>query len=102
MTRKRADSTVYLGERLVKELAAYRDRYPLPPSASSVVREAVSQYLAEEDPGPSYSPAQWVRATQALLDQLKERGVDIDPSTILAAVDQAEEDRIREILGEPE
>ena len=99
MPRKRADTTIYLGEALVKKLSEYREQYPISPSTSFIVREAVARYLEEEEPGSLQTPGQWVRATQLLVEQLKERGVRVTTEAILAAIDEAEEERIRSALG---
>ncbi|MEW6045464.1 MAG: hypothetical protein AB1609_03150 [Bacillota bacterium] len=99
MRRKRVESTVYLGRELVRQLAEYRRRFAIPPSASAVVREALARYLADEIGVRDLPPGEWVRATEPLLSRLKQQGVHVTTEAILEAIRVSEEQRTRAMLG---
>lgn len=96
MPRKRRESTFYLGEELQRSLDEYRRSYPVPPSASALVREAVRRFLedgkAHEGTLP---PRAWVEATEPLVRWQAEQGVNVSTEDILRALEEAEAERTR-------
>lgn len=97
MSRKRPESTIYLGETLMRKLQAYRRRFPVPPTISAVVREAVARYLDEEPHEAVLPPENWVLATDAEVNHLRERGIRIGTRDILEALDMVREERVDDL-----
>lgn len=99
MPRKRAESTFYLGEQLHSALQSYRSRLPGPPTASSLVREAVRRFLNESSMSGKLPPAVWVEQTEPMMREQRRQGVDVHTDQILDILDQADAEATRSVLG---
>lgn len=101
MKRSRPETTFYLGEELFRALEDYRQSFPVPPSASALIREALRRFLdeARENEG-QLSPRAWVEATEPLSARLVAQGVSVSTDDILRALEVGEEERTGNILGD--
>ncbi len=102
MPRKRPEATFYLGDELYQALQAFRRQLPGPPTTSSLVREAVRQFLRGSEVGERLPPARWVTETDALTRQMKTQGPSVTDDDILQALDNVEEERVRALLDHGE
>lgn len=91
MSRKAAETTIYLGDDLYRQLQGYCQLAPGHPSMSAIVREALRRFLAEAQEPKQLSPAEWVRWTEPIYRQIARRGVGVSTTDILQALDDARE-----------
>lgn len=97
--KKRRDTTFYLGEDLARELEDYRRTFPVPPTASALVREALRRFLEEARMSEgTLPPRAWVEATEPLVERLAGRGISVSTDEILRSIEEAEEDRTAGLL----